>query len=237
MEDRAFATKIIRGWSQVPINENGEPLVKILSAHTPQIKTENKYYTDGIPGSIKGIWVRQSLVPMLQTASTLLPENISLLIWDAFRPRSVQRFLSNQIKKSIEQSRKDILPEAAWEEAARYVTDPDNGTGIPPHMTGGAVDVCLLDSNGDMLQMGTLRDHAGPEAITNYYEYERTIRKLNVNELIAMSNRRILYEVMTQAGFTNYSYEWWHFDFGNQFWGSVSGNVAIYAEAKLPNHC
>lgn len=30
-------------------------------------------------------------------------------------------------------------------------------------------------------------------------------------------NRKILYDAMIIAGFTNYPEEWWHFDFGNQF--------------------
>ena len=34
----------------------------------------------------------------------------------------------------------------------------------------------------------------------------------------ALRNRRLLYWAMTGAGFANYPYEWWHFDWGTQFW-------------------
>ncbi|MCG4287414.1 D-alanyl-D-alanine dipeptidase, partial [Lactobacillaceae bacterium KNUT 0156] len=46
-------------------------------------------------------------------------------------------------------------------------------------------------------------------------------------------NRRLLYHVMTQAGFTNYIEEWWHFDYGNQNWATVSKrDFAVYGATK-----
>ena len=40
--------------------------------------------------------------------------------------------------------------------------------------------------------------------------------------------RRLLFWAMADQGFTAYVEEWWHFDFGNQFWGSITGHPAIY---------
>lgn len=236
MEKEIKATGGIEGWSLVPVCDNGEPLMRITPEVSSCLKVENKYYSvDRLPGAIEGIWVRKSLLPMLKKAAELLPNDISLLVWDAFRPLSVQRLLSKQVKRSIEKNNNEILPEAVCEEAAKYAADPDDEKAcIPPHFTGGAVDVCLLDSDGNMLEMGTPRDNAGPEAATDYYRNEATKRKLHSNELAAMANRSILYGAMTRAGFTNYLHEWWHFDFGNQFWGIVCGQQAIYGAAQLP---
>jgi D-alanyl-D-alanine dipeptidase len=33
---------------------------------------------------------------------------------------------------------------------------------------------------------------------------------------------------MIAAGFTNYPLEWWHFDFGDQFWGAITDRIARY---------
>ena len=33
---------------------------------------------------------------------------------------------------------------------------------------------------------------------------------------------------MIEQGFTSYAEEWWHFDYGDQFWGSITGQDAIY---------
>lgn len=226
----------IKEWSLVSVCDNGEPLVSVTSEISPRLKAENKYFVDSLPGTIEGIWVRKSLLPMLKKAAELLPNNISLLVWDAFRPLSVQRLLSERVKMSIEKNNNEILPEAVCNEAAKYATDPDDKKrGIPPHLTGGAVDVCLLDSDGKMLEMGTSLDYAGPEAATDYYKNEKTKCKLQANELAAMTNRCILYDAMTLANFTNYCCEWWHFDFGNQFWGAVCGRKAIYGAGHLPD--
>jgi hypothetical protein len=45
-------------------------------------------------------------------------------------------------------------------------------------------------------------------------------------------NRKLLYNAMTRAGFTNYPEEWWHYDFGNQFWGFINSNKAKYGIAN-----
>jgi len=225
----------IEGWSLVPVCDNVEPLVRIIPKAPFRLRVENKCYTDGLPGAIEGIWVRRSLLPMLKEAADMLPKDISLLVWDAFRPLSVQRLQSKQIKAVIQKNNSGMPPDAVCEEAAKYAADPDNKkSGIPPHLTGGAVDVCLLDSDSNILEMGTVRDYAGPEAATYYYTNEEANRKLQAIEMTAKKNRRILYDVMIQAGFTNYFREWWHFDFGNQFWGTLCGRQAMYGIGQLP---
>lgn len=49
------------------------------------------------------------------------------------------------------------------------------------------------------------------------------------DEAEALDNRRLLYHIMTSQGFTNDLEEWWHFDFGGQFWGKISGKRSIYS--------
>ncbi|KAG0505300.1 MAG: D-alanyl-D-alanine dipeptidase [Candidatus Udaeobacter sp.] len=59
----------------------------------------------------------------------------------------------------------------------------------------------------------------------------------------ALRNRRLLYWIMREAGFANYPYEWWHFDWGTQFWitncevssdGSARPTSAWYGPAETP---
>ena len=51
-------------------------------------------------------------------------------------------------------------------------------------------------------------------------------------------HRRLLYSVMTEAGFTNYPEEWWHYDYGDLFWARATGKDALYSsyydEKELP---
>lgn len=57
-------------------------------------------------------------------------------------------------------------------------------------------------------------------------------RAARVGPRLVHGNRRLLYTVMVEAGFTNYPLEWWHYDYGDQFWGHLSKRDAIYGLAE-----
>lgn len=69
--------------------------------------------------------------------------------------------------------------------------------------------------------MGTGFDSFSDKTRTDYYE-------TNSIDLNIRNNRRILYNAMISAGFTNLPSEWWHFDFGDRFWGYYNNKPAIY---------
>ena len=105
---------------------------------------------------------------------------------------------------------------------SRYVSYPENNVLLPPvHTTGGAVDLTLIDSDGNELDMGTEFDSFSEAASTAYYEQVGTDTKIR-------DNRRMLYNAMTGAGFTNLPSEWWHYDFGDRFWAYYNRKPAIY---------
>ncbi len=80
-----------------------------------------------------------------------------------------------------------------------YVADPSKGS---IHNRGGAVDIALVDSNGNELDMGTSFDHFGIEASHNYAQLSKKIK----------ANRKLLKKVMTQNGFNSFDSEWWHYN-------------------------
>ena len=98
-----------------------------------------------------------------------------------------------------------------------------------PHSTGGSVDVTILDESGIPLDMGTKFDDSSIASSTAYFE--------KVDDIIT-ENRRLLYHVMTEQGFTNYSEEWWHFDYGNQNWAWVLDMpfIVLQCLVLLGNH-
>lgn len=81
-----------------------------------------------------------------------------------------------------------------------YVADPAKGS---IHNRGGAVDITLVDSAGNQLDMGTDFDHFGPEAAVGYKEVSREVKK----------NRKFLQKIMAKHGFTVLPSEWWHFNY------------------------
>ncbi len=109
---------------------------------------------------------------------------LGLKAWDCYRPLSVQRSLW------------EIMPDE------RYVADPRKGS---RHNRGSAVDVTLVDSKGDELQMPTGFDDFTSRAHHNY---------MNLPE-DAIRNRALLKRVMERAGFILLPEEWWHYDDGD----------------------
>ncbi len=108
-------------------------------------------------------------------------DGYSLKIWDAYRPLSVQENLW------------EAFPDS------RYVASPEVGSN---HNRGAAVDVTLVDEEGEELVMPTGFDEFVPEAARSYPDIPDEARE----------NMEYLTEVMVGNGFTTIESEWWHFN-------------------------
>lgn len=87
----------------------------------------------------------------------------------------------------------------------------------------------LLRKNGEMLDFGTPFDHGDAEASLDYFERKDAEGELDPSDWEAASNRRLLFHVMTRAGFEPYAEEWWHYnDPASQMGAKTAG--AEYAE-------
>lgn len=83
------------------------------------------------------------------------------------------------------------------------------------------------------LNMGTTFDHFGPEAAMSYFEHISE-DELTPEQREARNNRRLMYSVMTQAGFANYPEEWWHWSYGDQMWAANLGeSEAVYSGVAM----
>lgn len=133
----------------------------------------------------------EALVRAQQLLKSKCP-GYSLIIYDAARPMSVQKKMWEVVKGTS----KNI-----------YVSNPARGGGL--HNYGLAVDVSIVNENGEALPMGTEVDHLGIEAhITNEEELVRS-GKISEEE---RKNRLLLRQVMKEAGFRALNSEWWHFN-------------------------
>ena len=115
-----------------------------------------------------------------------------LKILEGTRPRSVQRRMYEEVKnKGIK----------------KFVADPNKGS---MHNYGTAVDVTIIDNNGKEIGMGKPDPRI---KIINKSEIEiKLLLLLNIVNDNQKQNRALLKKVMTTAGFSTVSYEWWHFD-------------------------
>lgn len=121
-----------------------------------------------------------------------LRPDLNLLIYDAARPLSVQRQMWDMVKGT---------------EMRDFVANPNNGPGM--HNFGAAVDLTLMDCTGQPLPMGSGFDYFGDESRTTDEQTLVDEGRITPREL---ENRLLLRRVMTEAGFTTITEEWWHFN-------------------------
>ena len=148
-------------------------------------KTDDNFMKMMLYSDCQECILRQETAKALEKANSLLVQekgkDFQLLIWDAYRPYSVQKLMWEKIKD------------------ARYVADPYNGGSS--HNRGVAVDISICKKGTlESIPMGTAHDHFGDEAHWSY-------KNLSAEEL---ANRALLKKVMEGAGFKALESEWWH---------------------------
>jgi len=191
------------------------------------------YFNLRIAHALPECFVRASLLDKLNRAAKMLPNGISLVILDGWRPFSVQEYLFETLVNLMKKAQPQYTDEQYLEHARTLVSPPsDNPLNPSPHLTGGAVDVTLCDSNGRFLNMGTAFDEAHDNSWTS--TLERLVEQGSSHLTQSRNNRRILHHVMSEVGFSNLPSEWWHFDYGNQLWAYNTGaSQAIYGAVTV----
>lgn len=213
-----------RPYHKVPIIECSEPLVKI-PLELFAVESPHPYEKLGAPyGKHSPYFLRQSVVDNLIAAQNylqLLLPNWRIQIFDAYRPVAVQQFMVNYAFGEALQmavlTEAELSPEnsqAIWEEVYKIWAEPslDEKT-PPPHSTGAAVDVTLVDDMGEILNMGSPIDEMSGRSHPDYFANFSTAQAQQYH-----ANRQLLYDVMEKAGFRRNPREWWHFSLGDQMW-------------------
>ena len=156
--------------------------------------SSNNFMGQDLYGGFKTPYLHKIAAAKLRKAAELLQERKpgwELLIFDALRPRSIQRLLWEKVKGTPQEP---------------YVANPKTGS---IHNYGFAVDLTLLDDQGKELNMGTpfddFRDLAQPR-------YEEKFLKDGTLTVAQAANRKLLRSIMEDAGFQPLPLEWWHYD-------------------------
>lgn len=192
----------------ISIIESNESLLTI--PNTENLKQFPIYFDHNIPHAINICVARHSVTQRLQQAANLLPDHLGILVLDAWRSRAVQKAIQEEVGNTI----KIKYPHLSVSEQQQLLSDfvaPARADFISPHLTGGSVDITLFErETGEWLDMGADFDEPTERSHTHFYEDQP--------EHPACQNRRLLYSVMSNVGFTNLPTEWWHFDYGNPLW-------------------
>lgn len=115
----------------------------------------------------------------------LQKEHLGLKVFDCYRPHSVQKKMWS------------IVPDTS------YVADPEEGSN---HNRGIAVDLTIVDEEGEALAMGTPFDYFSLKA---HHDYQ------NFSNDAVVENRRKLKRLMQRHGFEALETEWWHYTYSN----------------------
>lgn len=218
----AIPTKQLPDTSSLTYNAVDEPFVDIEVFSGGRILVDMKYYSAGRRGAINRAYLRLEVAKRLLRAAENLPSGYRFKIYDAWRPYEVQKELFDEHLESISQlpENKNKSYSELFEIAKKFVSLPDKARPFAyVHSSGGAIDLTLVDELGRELDMGCGFDDFTPAAAV--YAFESV-------ESEARRNRRILYNAMTEVGFTSYPAEWWHYDFGDVFWGATTGEAVKY---------
>lgn len=206
-------------WQSVPVEECGEALVNLVDFG---VLCEPAYFNMGLSDN-PVIQVRESVAVKLARVDTALA-GLRLKVWDGFRPRSVQRAIYRQFWDELQKQHPDWSDDELHTAAQQFVAPPDLPGTIPPHTTGGAVDLTLADLDGLNIDMGTGFDDFSPKAATFSDDISDDARR----------NRDILLAAMSNEGFVNYSEEWWHFGYGDPLSAVICQlPKAIYGELTV----
>jgi len=172
---------------KIDIHENNEPLVEIPENDKIKLLREHKFLSP---------YLRKSACELLLKAVDSLPFDYKILVVTAYRPVSMQKKLWRQRLWQMARRYpfKMIFQPRNFRRLASKYTSPPGGSS---HQCGGAVDVTIIDNDGNRLDMGT--------TLTDFGEKVHTDCDLITEEQKA--NRRILYDAMTSAGFANYPLE------------------------------
>ncbi len=203
---------------KIPIKDNKEKLVHVRK-YVPNIVIRPGLYIkkEGNSTCKKACLIRESVGKRLKVAQDLLPKEYRLMLRCGYRPISLQKkhYIEerNRLKKKNPSwSKEKLNTEMDMRIAPLYI--------VPPHPTGSAVDITIIDNKYHQLDMGTKLGEFNKEKTFTYSK--------NISNL-AKENRKLLINVMEKAGFVNYPTEWWHWSYGDRYWAAVKKEkISIY---------
>jgi D-alanyl-D-alanine dipeptidase len=160
--------------------------------------TPDNFVGRAIYGGLDCAWLRSEAADALTAAAQWLATHrpgYALCVLDALRPQRVQEVLWAELQGTP---------------LTLYLADPARGS---IHSFGMAVDVTLLDPQGQQVDMGSGFDEMG---LTSHPDHEAEHLALGLLTSAHLTERGWLRAAMRHAGFHTITTEWWHFELGDR---------------------
>lgn len=205
----------------IPIIECGEPLIDLrnqsaISFGPPPERPDNICYTK----------MRKTVYDKLSQAQEMLPKGIRFCLYEGWRSLQLQNELFEAMYANNAKSYPHMNAAELFLETTKLVsplTLPDGTPNIPPHSTGAAIDVYLVNANG-MLDMGIPLNQWSQD--TGAFLSQTDSPHISED---ARNNRALMSHALSALGFINYPYEYWHWSYGDRYWAfQTQSPYAIY---------
>lgn len=193
------------GVVSIPVESvGGHPDFRHLSTLDPRIDVDLRYPTErNFAGRVLYVgydcaWLRREAAAGLEAAASWLQDQRPgwrIRVLDALRPHRVQQALWDQAVGTPMQT---------------YFADPARGS---IHSFGMAVDVTLLDPQGDEVDMGSGFDEMTLRSHPALHDEHLALGVLSAAQI---TERGWLHAAMVRGGFRGIPTEWWHYDFGDR---------------------
>lgn len=195
----------------IPIKENNEPLVDLRSQNIIKFGPSPE-----IPNNTDYTKMRQSVYEKLLQAQDMLPDGLKFRIYEALRSLALQEILFKGRYDKVKNANPTWSDAEIFVETTRLVSPVINLDGTrnsPPHSTGAAIDIYLIDANEQVIDMGIrtedwMQDLDGSLSVTSSTKIS----------LEAQQNRKIMNSALSEVGFVNYGPEYWHWSYGDRYW-------------------
>jgi D-alanyl-D-alanine dipeptidase len=197
-------------------------LVYAKPAHPQNMFHEAIYREDA------GMWGHRDFVPIILRAAQQCHREHGLMfeLKDCLRTTEAQQKICDSAI---------VRAHPQWLEEPRLFSTPGKGG----HPRGMAIDIILIDANGDKIDMGTEFDYLTEDKSNNpaARDYRDFGRGDAYNQMV-LKNRQILEQSMMQAAASwgrdilPLPEEWWDFRFPNAF----TGQYIPVSDATLPPH-
>ncbi len=183
-----------------------------LRSIDPSIKQQIAYASSNnfvghvIPGYNKAecILTERAAKGLQEIQQELIKQNLSLLVYDCYRPeRSVLYFYHWSKDLANQKNKQHYYPDIPKEQLFLdgYIALYSG------HSRGSTADLTIIDlQTGVPLDMGSTFDFLGRQSHLDY-------AKLTSEQI---KNRAFLHKIMIQHGFEPYEKEWWHFTLNNE---------------------
>lgn len=183
-----FVINDIKTYKEAIKNDSNKILVD-LEKFIPGIKldiryaTKNNFLGEPVYKKAKAFLRLPAAIQLKKIQNELRSKNLELKIFDSYRPYEATVLFYEKVKDTV------------------YVASARKGS---RHNRGCAVDLTIISSEtGKEIKMPTGFDDFTEKAHSDYSNLPEEVIK----------NRKMLIEIMSKYGFTNYPAEWWHYDF------------------------